>query len=45
MIFVEPGMSGETVSGGLEAGRPGADELETGGLEAGGLGMCCRLRR
>ncbi len=40
MICVEPEMSGETV-----AGKPDAGGLKTGELEAGGLGVRCRLRR
>ena len=40
MICVDPEMSGETV-----AGRPDAGGLKAGELEAGGLGVRCRLRR
>jgi len=39
MICVDSEMSGETV-----AGRPDAGGLKTGELEAGGLGVRCRLR-
>ena len=40
MICVDPKLSGGTV-----AGRPDAGGLKTGELEAGGLGVRCRLRR